>query len=89
MWIKRKRYEKMENDIFILKRNVELLLNAHKLNTYHDIGFGIREYYNHDNIFEIQTELVPNLTLDELAKYIIDGKSIEREDTIKVKKIYS
>lgn len=40
--------------------------------------------YNH----AMDTKTIPNVTLEELAKLVIDGTPIVREQTIKVKKEY-
>ena len=52
-----------------------------------------RDLYSH--IFNIQnvstnvnTELIKNVTLEELARYVIDETPIVREETINIKKEY-
>lgn len=99
MWIKRKEYEEMKNMIIFFKQEIDDLkklnrtsnLKLNSLISCHNkktslTPFGELETISHE-IDKIYTNKVSDLTLQELAQYVIDGKPIVREETIKVKKV--
>lgn len=94
MWIKKSEYESMKNDIMDLKMEmkksnelinmkIKNLLDIHKENFMNGTYYKISH-----NAINIQTKEISNLTLEELARYVIDKEPIVRENTITVKKIY-
>lgn len=98
MWISRKKWEDMENkvdayssDIASLKYLVECLIKIHESKD-EPLRY-IDPFTNDCNILfhtksKVQTKTIPNLTLEELAQYVIDNKPIVREKNVKVRKEY-
>lgn len=82
MWISKKKWEKICEDIDRNERDILMIKSCHKLgiiingNTYDHVS-------HHEQ--KVNTNLIKDVSLEELAKYVIDGTPIERDKTVKVK----
>lgn len=103
MWISKKKWNRMCNKVADLKYLVNQLdVTVEKLSKAHDevngetlfsynMKTGIR--YRQDSSYThkvptTSTNLIPNVTLEELAKLVIDGTPIERDEKLDVKMKY-
>ena len=108
MWISKKKLEKIEREINVLKRylreydllenTINKLVDAHNeieveeeyirypSNPYELYTFNKRmtKRYTHSS----STEHIPDITLEELARLVIDGTPIVRDKKIDVKMYY-
>lgn len=104
MWISKRKWNEMErrvNDlekedekIFYLSREVERLRNAHitnKVTSYVDEAGKVHyttKYPYYDNTNRASTSNIKDITLEELARLVIDHEPIVREENVKVKVEY-
>lgn len=98
MWISRKKWEDMENkvdalaDIHETQRDrlenglIPYFPETAEYSFHHDLDQHIINLII-NNTF-LTTDTIPNLTLQELAQYVIDNKPIVREKNVKVKKVF-
>lgn len=78
MWIKKKDYEELVDNIDYLKNEVRRLSECHTRMPH----FLCTTYeYDHD-LEKVNTNKIKNITLQELAEYVIDNKPIKREEKI-------
>lgn len=79
----------LKTDVTTLKTRIKILESCHCQN-----GISMHSdecihtyvsYTHYKEVETINTDLIPNVTFDELAKYVLDGKPIERNETVKVK----
>ena len=86
MWITKKKWEKELEEI---KRSINR--NSTKIDIIengHEVGASIwGSEYNRIGHKETKasTNFIPDVSLEELARYVIDGTPIERDETVKVK----
>lgn len=71
---------KYEN-LFLKCNEEELIYLKHEYDMDNDC------YYGHHS-FKITTETIPDLTLQELAQYVINNKPLIQKENVKVRKEY-
>lgn len=84
MWVKKSEWEEMKEQvskIFTLQNQIEALNKNHE--TWTLMPERVKLCWGHKTT-QTQTEAIPNVTFEELAQLIIDGKPITRKQEIEV-----
>jgi len=82
MWVSRKEFKEMKNEIKLL--NERIFDNKLEMNS-------IRVYLNYvsNKMCDVNTNSIKNVTLQELAQYVLDKKPIVRKEAKTITKIYT
>ena len=91
MWISKKKWNEMRDRLNKHDKSINELIDCHKVNwtPYITYEFGheeIRLFQNGltHNTITISTDTIPNVTLEELTKLVIDGTPIERKENVEM-----
>ena len=89
MWISKRKWNEMCEKIDGLERaNIRTCKEIYSLKRLSQgLIYGTRIVYNHE-VDCVSTKDITDITLEELAKLVIDGTPIVREEVSKVKKEY-
>lgn len=95
MWISKSRWDALERKVLTMqnKLNAPAKIHeddlAHSMNYIEEIPYMSKTNKQNFNYFHlsqtIHTEKVGNLTIEELARYVIDNKPIERTEKVEKK----
>lgn len=107
MWISKRKWNKMEENIFLMNKTIENIVfhqedikdelteleKAHKdeIYTYIDVNRCTctkRKYSHKKEEIKASTSNIKDVTLEELARFVIDHEPIVREENVKVKVEY-
>ena len=107
MWISKKKWNKIEENIFLMNKTIENIVfrqevikdelteleKAHKddIYTYIDVNRCTctkRKYSHRKEEIKASTSNIKDITLEELARLVIDHEPIVREENVKVKVEY-
>ena len=107
MWISKKKWNKMEENIFLMNKTIENIVfrqevikdelteleKAHKddIYTYIDVNRCTctkRKYSHRKEEVKASTSNIKDITLEELARLVIDHEPIVREENVKIKVEY-
>lgn len=84
--------EKANKTIYQLSIAHKEVIETEKYTDYNYMGIGVIPVEKERTVFKYihssDTNTVPNVTLEELARYVIDNEPIVREETINIKKEY-
>ena len=86
MWISKRKWNDFLANYKALKYKVLSLEEAHDVGLVGS-GFGIVKQYHH-SAEKVSTSNISDITLEELARLVIDRKPIVREENVKVKVEY-
>ena len=87
MWISKSKWNEMCDKVNKQQKKIDELVACHNIYTIlkNDgetfFGFEIKEKYSHKEV-TTSTDLVKDVTLEELAKLVIDGTPIKRTEKI-------
>jgi len=91
MWLNKKKWNELELRVAVLEAKIKALTGIHESNGDYKANKTIEMYYSNPNQDWVpdfhyhheesiaSTDKIPNLTLQELAQYVIDGEPIERK----------
>ena len=82
MWVSRKEFKEMKNEIKLLNERIfDSKLEMDNIGVYLN--------YVSNKMCDVNTNSIKNVTLQELAQYVLDKKPIVREETKTITKIYN
>lgn len=92
MWISKSKWDALERKVLTMQNKLEALARiheddfAHTMNCLEEVPYMSEVNKQNFNYFHlsqaIHTEKVGNLTIEELTRYIIDNKPIERTEKV-------